>query len=104
MADARTGRTGAAQTEEAGEIENEMKGTVRAEMFRQCFLFADDQQLVTVKMIRYNEKKIINDRRRRLMEKEKSGDKREMYRQRLICLGRTALIVLAAGLISLYLN
>ena len=28
-------------------------------------------------------------------EKEKSGDKREMYRQRLICLGRTALIVLA---------
>ena len=38
------------------------------------------------------------------MEKEKSGDKREMYRQRLICLGRTALIVLAASLISLYLN
>lgn len=38
------------------------------------------------------------------MEKEKSGDKREMYRQRLICLGRTALIVLAAGLVSLYLN
>ena len=38
------------------------------------------------------------------MEKEKSGDKREMYRQRLICLGRTALIVLAASLVSLYLN
>ena len=33
------------------------EGTVRAEMFRQCFLFADDQLLVTVKMIRYNEKR-----------------------------------------------
>ena len=38
------------------------------------------------------------------MEKEKPGDKREAYRQRLICLGRTALIVLAASLVSLYLN
>ena len=34
----------------------------------------------------------------------KIRDKREMYRQRLICLGRTALIVLAASLVSLYLN
>lgn len=38
------------------------------------------------------------------MEKPKSGEKWERYRQRLIYLGRTALIVLAAGLISLYLN